>query len=313
MTDWRPTASLSVLQERANLLARIRSFFAMAGVMEVDTPQLGRYGVTEPNIDTIEAQVCGTVWHLQSSPEYFMKRLLAAGSGPIYSLGKVFRDGERGRRHHPEFTLLEWYRPGWDDRRLMGEVEALCAALSERWRHAMRLTYREVFFDATGLDPHTADLDVLRQLASRYCSGDWARESRATCLDLLFSLVVEPTLHEGVVIVMDYPACQAALARVMKDGQGVEVARRFEVFIDGVEIGNGYFELTDAAEQRRRFDADIALRAAMDKPPRESDPYLLAALEAGLSECAGVAMGVDRMLMRLLDLSDIAEVIPFRE
>jgi len=313
MTDWQPTATLDVLHERANLLARIRSFFAAAEVLEVDTPVLGLYGVTEPNIDTVEARVCGTVRHLQSSPEYFMKRLLAVGSGPIYSLGKVFRDGEKGRRHNPEFTLLEWYRPGWDERRLIAEVEALCATLSEQWRHPRRLTYREVFYGATGLDPHSVDLDLLRQLSARYCSGDWRNESRATCLDLLFSLVVEPTLHTGVVTVTDYPACQAALARLAEDGEGALVARRFEVFIDGVEIGNGYFELTDAVEQRRRFEADIALRRETGKQARAADPLLLAALEAGLPDCAGVAMGVDRLLMRLLDLDDIGEVIPFGE
>lgn len=313
MIDWQPTATLEVLHERANLLARIRSFFAAAGVLEVDTPLLGLYGVTEPNIDTVEARVCGTVQHLQSSPEYFMKRLLAAGSGPIYSLGKVFRDGEKGRRHNPEFTLLEWYRPGWDETRLITEVEELCASLSAHWRHPRRMTYREVFFNATGFDPHSADLDLLRQIAARYCSGDWREESRATCLDLLFSLVVEPTLHTGVVTVTDYPACQAALARLTEDAEGALVARRFEVFIDGVELGNGYFELTDAVEQRRRFEADIAVRSAAGKPHRDADPLLLAALEAGLPECAGVAMGVDRLLMRLLDLDDIRKVIPFGE
>src|SRR5690606_29445632 len=161
-----------------------------------------------------EARVDGEVRHLQSSPEYFMKRLLAAGSGPIYSLGKAFRDGEQGSRHNPEFTLLEWYRPGWDEQRLIGEVEALCAVLSPRWHH-----------------PHSVDLDVLRQLAGRVCAGDWRHESRATCLDLLFSFVVEPTLHTGVVTVSDYPACQAALARLATDGEGATVARRFEVFI----------------------------------------------------------------------------------
>ena len=311
MADWQPTATLDTLHQRADLLTRIRAFFAAQGLLEVDVPVLGARGVTEPNIDTIEARVDGRLRHLQSSPEYFMKRLLAAGSGPIYYLGKAFRDGERGSRHNPEFTLLEWYRPGWDEQRLMGEVEALCAVLSPRWQHPRRFSYREVFFDATGLDPHSVDLDVLRQLAERVCSGDWRDESRATCLDLLFSFVVEPTLHTGVVMVSDYPACQAALARLAIDGEGATVARRFEVFIDGVEIGNGYFELTDAAEQGRRFAEDIALRAAAGKRPREVDERLLAALQAGLPDCAGVALGVDRLLMRLLDLDHICDVLPF--
>ncbi len=313
MADWRPTATLDTLAKRADLLARIRSFFAQAGVMEVDTPVLGLYGVTEPNIDTIEARVNGAVRHLQSSPEYYMKRLLAMGSGPIYCMGKVFRDGERGRRHNPEFTLLEWYRPGWDEARLIGEIEALLASLSPHWRHPRRLSYRDAFFEATGFDPHSVDLEVLRQLAARYCAGDWRGESRATCLDLLFSLVVEPSLHRGVVTVTGYPACQAALARLDTDIEGVVVARRFEVFVDGLEIGNGYFELADAAEQRRRFEEDRSLRAATGKQDRELDALLLAALEAGLPDCAGVALGVDRLLMRLLDLDDIRQVVPFSD
>ena len=313
MTGWQPTATLQTLQKRADLLARIRSFFMVQGVMEVDTPVLGECGVTEPNIDTIEVLVCGQLRHLQSSPEYFMKRLLAAGSGPIYSLSKVFRDDEKGSRHNPEFTLLEWYRPGWDEVQLIAEIEQLLAALAPRFSTVRRITYREAFFDATGFDPHSVDLDVLRQLASRACSGDWQQESRSTCLDLLFSFVVEPTLHTGVVIISDYPACQAALARLDQDAEAVTVARRFEVFIDGMEIGNGYFELTDAAEQRQRFDADIELRQRSGKKPRAADQRLLAALDAGLPACAGVALGVDRLLMRLLDIDRIEEVLPFTE
>lgn len=312
VADWQPSANLDTLRQRAALLMQIRSFFAAAEVLEVDTPVLGVHGVTEPNIDNVVAQVNGERRYLQSSPEYFMKRLLAAGSGPIYYLGKVFRDGERGRRHNPEFTLLEWYRPGWDEYQLMAEIEQLFSSLSPRWRGGARqLSYREAFYSATGFDPHSTDLRVLQQLASQACSGDWSLESRATCLDLLFSFVVEPTLHAGMVMIRDYPACQSALAQLATDSEGVTVARRFEVFVDGMEIGNGYFELTDAVEQRQRFAADIALREAAGKPRRSVDPALLAALEAGLPVGAGVAIGVDRLLMRMLDLDHIGAVLPF--
>lgn len=312
--DWQPTATIETLKKRAGLLAQIRSFFMAQSVMEVDTQLLGEYGVTEPNIDNIEATVCGQSRYLQSSPEYYMKRLLAAGSGPIYCLGKVFRDGEKGSRHHPEFTLLEWYRPGWDEWALMDEVGGLLATLSPRFRQVRRFSYREAFFDATGFDPHGVDIDVLRQLASRASSGgNWQQESRATCLDLLFSLVVEPTLHMGVVMIYDYPQCQAALACLGEDATGVTVARRFEVFIDGMEIGNGYFELTDPVQQRQRFDGDIELRHSSGKKHRSADQRLLAALEAGLPPCAGVALGVDRLLMRILDIDRIDGVLPFAQ
>lgn len=313
VTDWKPTASITTLQKRAELLKRIRSFFDARGVMEVDTPMLGIAGVTDLHIDNIEATVCGETRLLQSSPEYFMKRLLAAGSGPIYSLGKVFRDGEHGPRHNPEFTLLEWYRPGWDEYRLIDEIDTLVRELCPTLPAATVLEYGDLFESVTGRDPHDAPLAQLQAAAGQVCEGDWSGEPRTACLDALFSLEVEPRMPTGLVFVTHYPACQSALAQLATDQRGRTVARRFEVFLDRMELGNGYFELTDADEQQRRFRQDIALRQAAGKPDRAPDTKLLAALASGLPACAGVAIGFDRLVMKLCGASHIAGVLPFVE
>ena len=316
MTDWRPSAPRNALVRRARLLAGIRAFFAARAVLEIDVPVLGRAGVTDVHIDNLV--VAGAPpGYLQSSPEYFLKRLLAVHPEPVYYLGKAFRAGERGRLHNPEFTLLEWYRPDWDDRQLMDEVEALLHNLGAAGRAPCpRLDYGTCFRDALGLDPHTAADNELREQAAAAADQPavrWRDEPRAICLDLLFSLKVEPRLPEGVVFVSDYPACQAALARVVHTPDGVPVARRFEVFLNRVELANGYWELTDADEQRRRFAADGALRAALGKPVRPADERLLAALAAGLPDCAGVALGIDRLLMQLLGAGHIRDVLAFAE
>lgn len=316
MTDWRPSAPRSALMRRARLLAGIRAFFAAREVLEIEVPVLGLAGVTDVHIDNLV--VAGEPpGYLQSSPECFLKRLLAVHPEPVYYLGKAFRAGERGRLHNPEFTLLEWYRPGWDDRALMDEVETLLRNLGAVGDASCpRLDYGTCFRDTLGIDPHSADDIRLRALAAEAAGrpeSSWRDEPRAICLDLLFSLKVEPRLPAGVVFVTDYPVCQAALARVVATPDGVPVARRFEVFRNGVELANGYWELTDAAEQRRRFAADAELRRVLGKPVRPADERLLAALEAGLPACAGVALGVDRLLMQLLGVGHIREVLTFPE
>lgn len=316
MTDWRPSAPRGALVRRARLLAGIRAFFAAREVLEIDVPVLGLAGVTDVHIDNLV--VAGEPpGYLQSSPEYFLKRLLAVHPEPVYYLGKAFRAGERGRLHHPEFTMLEWYRPGWDDRALMDEVETLLYDLGVAGAAPCpRLDYGICFRAALGLDPHTAADDELREQAAAAAGQPaerWRDEPRAICLDLLFSLKVEPRLPAGVVFVTDYPVCQAALARVVDAPDGVSLARRFEVFLNRIELANGYWELTDAAEQRRRFAADAELRGVLGKPVRPADERLLAALEAGLPDCAGVALGVDRLLMQLLGARHIREVLAFAE
>lgn len=309
--NWQPTATLKALRSRAELLSSIRRFFQAAGVMEVDVPVLSETGVTDVNIDCIQAQVFGKTQYLQSSPEYYMKRLLASGLGSIYYLGKAFRNSELGRRHEPEFTMLEWYRPGWDEHQLINEVAALLQHLGMDTSSPQIIRYEELFEQITGLNSHQTPLVDMQVFASNLAGNDFSAESRSACLDLIFSIAVEPNLAEGLVFVHDYPACQSGLAQLGKDSDGNTIARRFEAYLNGMELANGYYELVDAVELKSRFDADIALRQAAGKPPMTEDQALLAAMKSGLPSCAGVALGVDRLLMQLLSIDDISQVMAF--
>ena len=329
-TDWRPSAPLANLRRRADLLALVREFFAARGVLEVETPLLGAAAATDLHLASLSATLAGVpsrrLW-LQTSPELHMKRLLAAGSGPIWQLGKAFRDGESGRRHNPEFTMLEWYRPGFDHHRLMDEVEALLRAALPQLAGAApaeRSTYRQSFLRHAGVDPFADDVATLRAKAGELgvgaqAGGDdgepWSREE---WLHLLFASVVEPRCgwegagdspRAGITFLYDFPASEAALARV-RPGEPA-VAERFEAFVAGVELANGYHELADAAEQRRRFDADLAARDRGGLPAVPADERLLAALEHGLPDCAGVALGFDRLVMLALGAASIDEVLAF--
>lgn len=310
--DWRPTATLETLVQRAKLLSHLRAHFIATGAMEVDVPVLAESCVSDLHIDCLQTSVNDSVQYLQSSPEYYMKRLLAYGCGSIYYLGKAFRDGEVGPRHNPEFTMLEWYRPGWDEHQLMSEVAALLSPLIADL-NTVTYSYGQVFEEATGLDPHVADLVAVQEYASDLSGSSFAQESRSTCLDLIFSLAVEPTLQDGLVFVHDYPACQSALARVDTNSGGRQVARRFEAFLNRMELANGYYELTDPVEQKNRFLEDMRLRKSAGKSEPPVDEKLLAALSHGLLGCAGVALGVDRLLMQLLKLDTIAESMPFAQ
>jgi lysyl-tRNA synthetase class 2 len=304
-----------MLRRRAELLSGLRKFFSEAGVSEVDVPVLGRSTVTDNNIDSITAVTFGGSGYLQTSPEYFMKRLLAAGSGDIYCLGKAFRNGEAGQRHNPEFTLLEWYRCGWGEHQLMDELADLMSqiyrASGQSPLAVHRGSYADYFAQVLAVDPHTASLHQLQQLAVAAASDSWAGESRANCLDLLFSVQVEPQLPQGLLFVYDYPACQAALAQTTTNDQGQLVSRRFEVFVNGMELANGYFELIDSVEQGQRFAEDLKARSAANKPVVEVDNHFMDALAQGLPSCAGVALGVDRLLMQLQGAESIAQVMPF--
>ena len=312
--NWRPGATKLTLQRRARLLADIRAFFFARNVLEVDVPVLGLRGVTDVHIDLLHVAEPYAAY-LQSSPEYFMKRLLAAGSGSIYCLGKAFRAGELGKRHSPEFTMLEWYRIGWDEHRLVDEVFDLLAdlGLAKEQTKCSKYSYRHIFEEKTGIDPLISEIAPLQRLASEVANRDFSGEYRSVCLDLIFSLLVEPTLPRGVVFVHDYPTCQAALAEIAVDVDGRAIARRFEVFCDGMELGNGYFELTDVRELRERFSADNTQRQKMGKESVVADEKLLAAMAAGLPSCAGVAVGVDRLLMNILGAQHIREVLPFAD
>lgn len=310
MPDWRPSASPERVRLRAGLLADIRAFFAERGVLEVETPLLGAATVADVHIDSFEVPAPGAPpLYLQTSPEFAMKRLLAAGAGPIYQICKAFRRGESGRRHNPEFTLLEWYRPGFSMERLMDEVAELadrvlaCGAVT-------RLSYRQAFMDRLGLDPHAPDADALRRQLRRRVEIDDGGLTDGERLQLLMTHCVEPSLPEHCLL-YDYPADQAALAAVRPDAGGAPVAKRFELYAKGLELANGYFELTDAAEQRRRFEAELAERRRRSLPEPPMDRRLLAALESGLPACAGVALGVDRLLMLAAGADDIREVLNF--
>lgn len=314
MTDWQPGATTQALRQRAELFSLIRGFFADRGVMEVETPLLASTGVTDPSLEPllVTGGLCPgeSRRYLQTSPEYAMKRLLAAGSGPIYQLGKAFRAAEVGHRHNPEFTLLEWYRPGFSLEQLMDEVaDLVTTVLGPRpWQV---LSYRELFEASLGLDPFTATLETLRERVRQQVDAGSLEGGRDFWLDLLLTHAVEPWLaDQGLCFVCDYPASQAALARVRERG-GHRVGERFELYVDGLELANGYRELTDAGELRRRFLEDNRRRREADLPERPLDEALLAALDAGLPDCSGVALGVDRLLMCLTDESDIRRVLAF--
>jgi lysyl-tRNA synthetase class 2 len=310
LKPWQPGASLETLGQRSRVLAQLRDFFQQRQVMEVDVPLLSRATVTDLNIDSITALNASDAAYLQTSPEYFMKRLLASGSGDIYSLGKAFRSAESGRCHNPEFTLLEWYRCGWDEHRLMDEVVELIGTLVPDIA-VRRCSYADIFIQHLQVDPHLVDLAELQELAVSASSEAWADETRANCLDLLFSVLIEPKLEDGLVLVYDYPACQAALAKSAEDCQGRQISRRFEAFLNRVELANGYCELTDGVEQAGRFAEDQRLRELSGKAVVAADQHLLAAMEAGLPESAGVAMGVDRLMMQLQGADSIDQVMPF--
>jgi elongation factor P--(R)-beta-lysine ligase len=310
---WRPGAGIDTLRRRAAIVATIRDFFAARGVLEVDTPQLSPVTATDPLLESIPAWPFGDgeAWYLQTSPEFAMKRLLAAGSGPIYQIAHAFRRRECGPRHNPEFAMLEWYRPGFDTQQLMAEVADLVGTVIGA-REPRRDAWRELFLRHAGIDPFAAAVAALRERAAERAGDavrDWEREE---LLDLLFSDLVEPRLGHGCLQFVDaFPAARASLARTTHDAAGNAVADRFELFVDGCELANGYDELCDAAELRRRMEADERTRAARGLAPSAPDERLLAAMVSGLPACAGVALGVERLLMIALGATHIDEVLAF--
>lgn len=317
-SDWQPTADLQALWLRARLYSLIREFFAERGVLEVETPILSEAGNTDPNVESFSLDFSGPStagerrrW-LRTSPEYPLKRLLAAGVGDCYELGRVFRNGEAGRRHNPEFTMLEWYRVGWDHRRLMEEcadlVQAAMALVGIR-STVREISYRRLYQDKLGLDPFTAGEDALfAPLAVFGLDPDGL--SRDDLLDLLMTHLIQPGLSaRRILLVYDYPASQCALARV-RDGEP-PVAERFELYLGPLELANGYHELLDAREQAARFRHDLTRRCARSAPQPPPDRRLIGALSAGMPACAGVALGVERLLMALSGAEDIAQVLAF--
>ena len=310
------------------MLSEVRAFFAERKVLEVDTPLLGHAVGSDPQLHFFTTELHqpgGHVDHnlyLQTSPEFAMKRLLAAGSGAIYQLGKAFRNEEQGRYHNPEFTMLEWYRPGWTLTQLIDEVTSLISCLlagSITLITTERLSYRDAFLRYAAIDPLTATIEQFQQ----YASDDGLNELISLCgsdrtswLDALFSHRVQPQLgceqHSGrsrISFIDEYPAAQASLARI-RPGEP-PLAERFEVFINGIELANGFHELADAEEQRSRFDHELRIRAEQGRTLPPLDENLLAALASGLPDCCGVALGIDRLLMLRLGADSIDQVIAF--
>jgi lysyl-tRNA synthetase class 2 len=312
MNDWMPTASIATLEERAKMLRSIRDYFAATRALEVETPSLSAAAVTDVHLASVEARANAERRYLITSPEYAMKRLLAAGCGDIWQIGRVYRDGELGRWHNPEFTLIEWYRLGMDHHSLMSDVERLInAALpaAKQFDRAERVTYRDAVQVHAGVDAledpvavlvarlESANIDVPRDLHT----------DRDACLDLIMSTLVGPHLGHGrLTFIYDYPASQAALARVRGP-----VASRFEAYLEGVELANGFHELANASEQRARFQADLEQRRKRGLPQMPVDEHFLSALEHGLPECSGVALGFDRLVMCAVDAKHIRDVLTF--
>ncbi len=314
--SWRPSASPEMLQQRASLLSEIRCFFVHRGVLEVETPVLSSSANPDAAIDPMlsgfrpPGSHRSETLYLQTSPEFPMKRLLAAGSGSIFQICHAFRNGECGRLHNPEFTLLEWYRIDFDHFQLMDEVDALLMQLLPGCAAAQRLRYADLFLIHTGLDLFRATDAQLRERAE--AAGVVIPGSAHTgwLIEMLFELCVGPWLQQQKgVIVYDYPAAQASLSQLSALDPGV--AERFEYFFQGMELANGFHELADAAEQRRRFETENLKRQRAGQEQLPLDQHFLHALEDGLPECSGVALGVDRLLMLRCGVDYIGDVLTF--
>ena len=307
---WQPDASLSMLQTRAALLHSVRDYFAAAGVLEVETPILSQAGNSDPALVNFSTTSAGQTLYLHSSPEYPMKRLLAAHGQSIYQICKVFRQDELGRYHNPEFTLLEWYRVGFDAEALMADIEAVTRLALPALSGASRLSYCELFRTHLQLDPLTVEQSLLREKAVALGVVVPLDADRDWLLQVLFDLVIGNWLKmQDAVFVYDYPASQAALARLHPDD--ARLAKRFELYVRGIELANGYEELTDSVEQAARFAQDHAKRRARGQHLPPVDQHLLAALQSGLPACAGVALGLDRLIMLATQSQHISEVLSF--
>ena len=312
--NWHPLTDPEILKARAALLRQIRHFFETRQVLEVDTPILSGSAGTEPTLHPITASLDNGAdtpaeFFLQTSPEFAMKRLLAADSGPIFQLARSFRNGEVGRHHNPEFMLLEWYRPGYSMVDLMDEVDTLIGEVLGK-PIAQRINYRNLFLQKLAVDPWSASSKELQELARSRLDISMENSDPDLWLDLLFSHCIQPTLKEPIFIT-HYPPSQAALATIAEDEDGLPVALRFELAIDGMELANGYQELTDADEQENRFKAELVRRRELNLPEYPVDERFLAALRHGIPDCSGVALGVDRLLMLKTGAKTIQDVMPF--
>lgn len=308
--SWQPSATIDSLRQRAHLIAQIRAFFTERSYLEVDTPAMAHYGVSDPYLSNIKAVFRNHPYCLQTSPEYHMKRLLAAGSGPIFQLARVFRDDELGRWHNPEFTLLEWYQLGINHHELMDEMDLFLQSISHS-PPMIKKTYQEAFIEACDLDPLNASIEQFKQVLGHYDLAkvlDANEQDRDQYLFLLMSHIVEPFLAQqyAPIAIYHFPPSQAALAQVNNG-----LAERFEIYYKGIELANGFHELIDASAQAQRFEQDRIQRQKLGFNSVDSDPWLLQALEHGVPACSGVALGVERLLALALNKSSISEVMAF--
>ncbi|WP_131781332.1 elongation factor P--(R)-beta-lysine ligase [Legionella gresilensis] len=308
--SWQPSATIPTLRQRAELIAQIRDFFNKRGYLEVDTPSMARFGITDVYLSNIKAIFREKTYYLQTSPEYHMKRLLAAGSGPIFQLARSFRDDELGRWHNPEFTMLEWYQLNIDHHGLMTEIDELLQLILS-CPPLIKKTYQRAFIEICDLDPFIASIKDLKSCLKNYdldnvLASD--EEDKDQYLFLLMSHIIEPGFAHlnAPVAIYNFPPSQAALAQVHNG-----VAERFEIYFKGIELANGFHELTDAKMQRERFETDNVLRQTKSLERAEVDEYLLSALEAGLPPCSGVALGIDRLITLALDKTAISSVLAF--
>lgn len=314
---WQPTAPVEHLRKRAQLLTIIRNFFAERDVLEVDTPAMSQATVTDPHLYSFETTFVGPgasqglPLYLMTSPEFHMKRLLCAGYGSIYQIGKSFRNEESSRYHNPEFTMLEWYRVDFDEHDLMAEMAQLLMA-TLNCEVPDKRSYQHVFVEVLDIDPLEATVAELQQLCVQHGLGDVALTETTTAplQQMLFSMVIEPQIgQQRPVMVYDFPANQAALARI--NAEDPRVAGRFEVYFKGIELANGFYELADADEQLARFEQDNKHRLELGLPTRPIDNHLIEALRHGLPDCAGVALGIDRLLMLAIGADHIEQVTAF--
>ena len=318
MSDWQPSASIEMLKARAKFTASIRQFFAERDVLEVETPLLSNGTVTDVHLDAFACQFPhhhsgeDKTLFLQTSPEFAMKRLLCAGSGAIYQICKSFRNEEAGRFHNPEFTMLEWYRPDFNDHQLMDELEQLVQTVL-KVKSCIRLSYQDAFLQYLHLDPLSASVKEVKELVMSFSQDDWLvqENDKDILLQWLFSMHIENKLSDELTpcFIYDFPATQASLAKLNQEDN--RVAHRFELYFNGVELANGFYELQDATEQQQRFIKDNQQRKALGRPERPIDDLFLQALEQGLPDCAGVALGLDRLFMLQQNLPHIEQALSF--
>ncbi|WMY97109.1 MAG: elongation factor P--(R)-beta-lysine ligase [Arsenophonus sp.] len=317
--NWQPNISINNLLKRSKVINEIRRFFIDRGVVEVETPILSKFTVTDVHLFPFETQFIAPLiydninkMYMITSPEYHMKRLIAAGSGPIYQMVKSFRNKEKGRYHNPEFTILEWYRPNYDMYRLIDEVDDLLQQILD-CVPTNRISYQQVFQRYLNIDPLSLNLEkkILCDVAFKFgFSNAYKEENKDILLQFLFTMGIEPHLgKEEPTVIYHFPASQALLAKISKEDN--RVAERFEVYFKGIELANGFCELTDPEEHKKRFQNDNKIRKKIGLPIQPIDKYLLEALHQVMPDCSGVALGVDRLLMLALKIEKITDVMSF--